>query len=146
MRIRKFVRRDIQLKLTLWFAAISAFALVFQFVLMLNTMSGISAEASNAANQQQIFLDAALKTLGLSLGVVLPLTVVVGVLTTFRIAGPIYRFTEFLKETRAGKRPADCVIRKGDELQDFVQLLNEVTQPLRRPAGEQHDDPGKAAA
>ena len=61
----------------------------------------------------------------------LPLVFAVGVLTTFRFAGPVYRFEQFLKNVIAGKAPADCRLRKGDHLQDFCQLLNQATAPLR---------------
>ena len=61
----------------------------------------------------------------------LPLTYAVGILTTFRIAGPLYRFETFLNQVLAGEKPERFRLRKGDELQDFADLLNAVTEPLR---------------
>mgnify|MGYP005703992283 CR=1 FL=1 len=61
----------------------------------------------------------------------LPLVYAVGILTTFRFAGPIYRFEMFLGQVRRGENPADCRLRKGDHLKDFCELLNDVTRPLR---------------
>ena len=63
----------------------------------------------------------------------LPLTFLVGVLTTFRIAGPVYRFEQFLAAVRRGERPSDFHLRKGDELTDLAALINEATGPLREP-------------
>jgi nitrogen fixation/metabolism regulation signal transduction histidine kinase len=61
----------------------------------------------------------------------LPLTIAVGILVTFRIAGPVYRLKEFLKSIASGATPEDCRLRKGDELQDLCSLANDATAPLR---------------
>lgn len=134
MRINKLVRADIQLKLTFYFALLTVFALVFQFLLLMSAMSAMPAVGGGAAKQNEFFMDAATQTLWLSLAIVLPLTTIVGVLATFRIAGPLHRFSVFLRDIKNGKRPADCRLRKGDELQDFCALLNEATAPIRHGA------------
>ena len=72
--------------------------------------------------------------LGFSYGVCLPLTFCVGVVVTFRFAGPIYRFEKYLKALARGEQVEECRIRKGDELQEFCKLLNEATAPLRSRA------------
>jgi nitrogen fixation/metabolism regulation signal transduction histidine kinase len=145
MRLRKLVRADIQLKLTLHSALLTVFALVLQSLLVLSTMSGVSAESAGPGDQHELIMNASLEALLLSLGIVLPLALAVGVLSTFRIAGPLHRFAEFMKETKRGDRPEDCVLRKGDELQDFCALLNEVTEPLRTPQKLQSDEEQEAA-
>ena len=71
-------------------------------------------------------------TLLVCLLVLLPICFVVGVLATFRIAGPIYRFEDHLRRVARGEDPGPCHIRKGDRLQDFCKLLNLATEPLRR--------------
>lgn len=76
------------------------------------------------------------RVLGISALVILPLTLVVGILTTFRIAGPIYRFEKFLESVARGERPQACRLRNGDDLVDFCELLNRVTEPLRAPAND----------
>lgn len=73
---------------------------------------------------------------------ILPLVFIVGVLTTFRVAGPLYRIEMFLKAVARGERPADCRLRKGDELMEFCELVNRATAPLRSPATE---DAGKTS-
>jgi hypothetical protein len=67
----------------------------------------------------------------ISAAVLLPLTLSVGIVATFRIAGPLHRFETFLRAIANGEKPADCKIRRGDELQEFCTLLNDVTAPLR---------------
>jgi signal peptidase II len=71
-------------------------------------------------------------TLLVSFGLFLPLMFMVGVLVTFRFAGPIYRFEVYLKQVIRGEKPADCRLRQGDELQGLCRLINQATEPLRR--------------
>lgn len=67
----------------------------------------------------------------LAAALLVPLTLALGVLFTHRIAGPMYRFHKFLTAVRDGEKPGRCTIRKGDEFQEFCDLLNDVTLPLR---------------
>lgn len=60
-----------------------------------------------------------------------PLTVAVGIVSTHKIVGPLYRFRIYLTELADGLRPGPCRIRDGDELQDLCALLNRATEPLR---------------
>jgi hypothetical protein len=60
-----------------------------------------------------------------------PLTLAVGVVSTHKIVGPLYRFRVYLTQLAAGERPAPCRIRQDDELQDLCELLNRATAPLR---------------
>jgi len=83
----------------------------------------------------------------LTVVVLVPLTVFVGILSTFKIVGPLYRFRLFLKGVLAGEQHAPCRIRAGDELHDFCDLLNRVTEPTRTALAEAaHSDavPGPA--
>ena len=70
-------------------------------------------------------------TLWLTLGVVVPLTLGVGILASFRIAGPLYRFEVHMKQVSHGEDPGPCRIRRGDMLQGFCDQLNALTEPMR---------------
>jgi hypothetical protein len=61
----------------------------------------------------------------------LPLTMAVGVLSTFRIAGPVYRFEKFLREVGEGSESQPCRLRKGDQLLELCALLNQATAEAR---------------
>ena len=63
-----------------------------------------------------------------------PLMLGVGIVATFKIAGPLHRFEQFLRAVRDGQQVDPCQIRKGDELLGLCTLLNEVTAPLRERA------------
>ncbi len=134
-RLQKLVHPRLQLRLTLSFVGLAFLALAFQFVLFVSVMSetlertpGAFADhfTEVAGAYQRVFL--------ISLGVVLPLTALVGVMTTFRIVGPLFNITRFLKRTLAGEKPEDCRLRSGDEYQDLCELVNQVSAPLRRGA------------
>jgi hypothetical protein len=131
----KLIKPSLQLKLTAIFVAISALSLLLQAVLFMNSITRVALDLPHDGfammNQTGGLLRDVMLT---SFLVFLPLTFAVGVLSTFRIAGPIYRFEMFLNQVRRGEKPADCSLRKGDNLQDFCQLLNEVTAPLRSGA------------
>lgn len=131
-RLKKLVQPRLQLKLSLWFVCVVATALVTQFVFLARAISQISLQPSGDPSVYfDRFVSEAVGILAISLGVVLPLTLLVGVLATFRIAGPIHRMRAFLAAVQRGEHPPDIRLRKDDELQDLAAALNDVTRRLR---------------
>jgi ABC-type Fe3+ transport system permease subunit len=143
-RTRKLINTKLQLKLTLWVMGVATLTMLFQFFILTTVVSRMALDLPHDSN---IFLDGLLETLMRSfvaaLAISLSLTFVAGVLLTHRVAGPIYRFTKFLESVKRGERPADCRIRRNDELQDFCQLLNEATAPMR--GSDAFETPRRAA-
>jgi hypothetical protein len=131
-RKKKLVRNDIQLKLALLFALSTSMALVLQFMLFLATMTGRGLDERGLGRAHAEIVEATLVTLALSVLIVLPLMLLVGVLATHRYAGPIFAFRGFLEALTRGERPEDLRLRKHDELKDVCDLLNRATAPLRR--------------
>lgn len=133
----KLIKPPLQLKMTLLFVSVSALSLLLQAVLL---MSGLTRAALDLPNDHLMMLDRVnsviFESLLSSFVLFLPLTFAVGILTTFRFAGPIYRFEMFLRQVIRGEKPADCRLRQGDELKDFCELINEATAPLREAAPE----------
>lgn len=131
-RSQKLPKRRLQLKLTFIFVGLSALGLVMQYLLF---MSSVSNAALELPNDSAILMDGLngmlIKILLVTALIVLPITLIVGILTTFKIAGPIYRFERFLESISRGERPPDCSLRKGDDLVEFCDLLNRATAPLR---------------
>lgn len=68
----------------------------------------------------------------LTFGLMVPLVVAVGLLETFRVAGPLYKFRGYLEKVVAGEQPPPCALRQEDELHDLCRLLNAATQPAAR--------------
>jgi len=146
-RKKTLVEPRFQLKLVSYFTGLTVLALLFQFVLFASMMSGTAAQLTDGASTlYEEFHDNLVKCLIYSAALILPLTVGVGVLVTFRVAGPVQRFSGFLRAIKAGERPADCTLRKGDELHDLCTLLNEATAPLRAPVADGEQSTTSAAA
>jgi hypothetical protein len=134
----KLIRPGLQLRLTGTFVGLSALGLMLQAFVFMRELSWISAQLPNDGslvleNVQRSVVSVLL----ISLVVLLPLTVWIGVLATHRIAGPAYRFEMFLRAVMRGERPADCRLRDGDELTDLCQTINAATAPLRAPSALQ---------
>jgi len=131
----KLINPPLQIKLTMIFVGMAALALLLQFVLFTATVSRM---ASSLPNDGQIVWE---EMTGLltqsaltSLLAFLPLIFAVGILTTFRIAGPLYRMKMFLEQIVRGEQPGHCRLRKGDELHDFCELLNRAREALESSA------------
>ena len=111
---------------------VAALSLLMQYVLFANVLTDASLALPRDSSILMERTSGMLATvLGVSFLVFLPLTFVIGVLTTFRIAGPVYRFMKFLEAVQRGENPNDFKLRRGDELQDLAELINSVTVPLR---------------
>jgi hypothetical protein len=136
------IQPRLQIRLIAAFLGMSTFALVLQFILFVSRLSDLAADLpQDGPLVLERVPDHVLWTACVSFGVLLPLTFIVGVLVTFRIAGPVYRFERFLKEIIRGEKPADCRLRKGDELQELCRLLNEATAELRARRDVQEANP-----
>lgn len=136
----KLVRPRLQLRLIGWFLGISTIGLLLQYLLLgwfLNDLAVAlptgGPEVAAAASGKL------LKALALSFLFLLPMTLAVGVLVTFRIAGPVHRLETHLAEIARGERPGPCRLRAGDELQQLCSRVNLAVdalsaQPERRSA------------
>ncbi len=136
----RLVRPRLQLRLILAFLAVATMALLLQFTLF---ASVLSTAASNLPHDGQILLEnttgLTLAIFAISMSVLLPLCFFVGVLVTFRVAGPLHRFEKHLEAIARGEDPGPCRIREGDELQDFCAKLNAAIERVRErgaPRGE----------
>lgn len=140
----RLVRPRLQLRLILAFLGVATTALLLQFVLFASVLSHA---ASELPTDGQLLLES---TTGLStivfvvsFSVLLPLCFFVGVLVTFRVAGPLYRFEKYLESVARGVDPGVCRIRKGDDLQEFCVVLNSAMDRMRSREGLR--DPREAA-
>jgi signal transduction histidine kinase len=141
----KIIRPKLQMKLTLTFVGLTLLALMLQFMVFLRTMTTI---AVSLPADHDVLMDAMpevlLQSLLLTFCVVVPLVFVVGVLLTFRIAGPVYRFETYIKQILRGENPGECRLREGDELGELCGLINQVTLPLREKLEQQKPQPSAA--
>ncbi|MCK6448312.1 MAG: hypothetical protein L6Q99_18140 [Planctomycetes bacterium] len=139
----RIIRPTLQMRLVLTFIGISAFALLLQYILFVRFAVELVAERAAADGLPLDDIGARLmQVFAISFFLMLPLTFVVGVLATHKFAGPIYRFEQYLKQVIAGEKPADCRLRKGDDLQSLCTLINQATEPLRRKTTAESDAAG----
>mgnify|MGYP006959937145 CR=1 FL=1 len=127
--------------------ASAAVAALFQTVVVFSTLNRIAAKLPNDSTVLSQEIPGVLSSsFLLTLVCLSPIMVALGVLTTFPIVGPLYRFRMFLTSVKNGEQPGTCRIRKGDQLQDFCELINDVTAPLREGAGASEEMPSERAA
>jgi hypothetical protein len=131
-RKKKLIKPALQIKGAVAFLCTAGIGVLVQAMILVHALANV---AGQVPNDRLVILDAVPKVLATNLVItfvfLVPLTLSIGILVTFRVAGPIYRFEHFLNQVLRGERPGPCRIRKGDELQDFCELLNRVTAPLR---------------
>jgi len=129
----KLIQPRLQLKLVFVFLGMAASSMLLQFILF---TSAITEVATRLPSDGLVLIEEMprllYQTLIVSFALFLPMMFFVGVLITFRFAGPVYRFKMYLKEVIRGEKPGDCRLRKGDELLELCDLINQATEPLRR--------------
>lgn len=131
-RRRKLIKPGLQLRLTAIFTGLCALSLLLQFILFQSALTSAAVELpSDSARMLDLAQGVVMQTLMVSFLVCLPLTFLVGILTTFKFAGPIWRFETFLKAILRGEKPRDFTLRKGDLLTELAGLLVRSTKPLR---------------
>jgi len=136
----KLIKPRLQLKLVGMFAAVSATSLLLQYLLFASRFSEVaSTMPDGGAHVMSVLPGILLEVLALSFAFLLPIMLCVGILSTFRIAGPIYRFEQYLGQVARGEAAGPCRIREGDELWDLCDLINEATAPLRHTKVEQSE-------
>ncbi len=122
----KLIKPRLQLKLIGAFLALTAISMLLQFVLVGARVSHLARSMPQGGDFLVEKLPGLLVgVLLFSLIVLLPAVLGVGVLVTFRIAGPVYRFEQHLSAVARGEDPGPCRLRRGDELQALCHLINQ---------------------
>ena len=137
-RRQKLPKPSLQLKMVGAFVGLAALAMMLQFLFLgsrlMTAVSGLDGAGGELAAGLPGLL---LNVLLLSLGACLPIIFGLGILLTFRVAGPIYRFEKYLKSVADGEQSQPCRIRQGDQLQPLCDVINRVTEPLRAKIREE---------
>jgi len=144
-RRRLLIRPRLQIRIVLAFLSAACIGTLVQVLLLAHSLSSLAETLPTEGGAILERLPTLLRDqVLLTFLLMAPLMLAVGILETFRVAGPLYRFEQYLRAIARGQRPEPCRIRKNDELQDFCQVLNQATQPLlrRAPAG----DPSQTSA
>ncbi len=140
-RRKKLIKPRLQLRMSGLFVGLVTLMLLLQFALL---TASLHHTANLLPSDSALLLDKtndlALRLVFISAAVFLPLTLMVGVLSTFRIAGPLYRIEKFLRAVQNGENPEDFTLRERDELKDLAALINSSTAPLRSSSASHEGD------
>ena len=140
----KLINPGVQLGLGARFLGLAILTILFQ-ALVMNWLIIDSAVSMPEGGAYLVDLAPTLllKAIGLSLVLVLPTTLIVGVLSSFSLVGPLYRFEEYLKSLLAGEQVDACRIRSKDKLHGLCGLLNQATEPLRAQNSQENARAGQ---
>ncbi len=131
-RSKKLIEPRIQIRFGLIFLAMAGLAAMVQSIVMAHFLTNLATEMPTDGMKLRAGLPEVLSLSFLvTFFMLAPLMLVIGVRSTFKIVGPLYRFRVHLQGVLRGEQSDPCRIRKDDELQEFCSLLNEVTEPLR---------------
>jgi len=134
-RKKKLINPRLQLRLVGIFLCAAGLAVQVEAILITMTLARLSRTLTHDGSELLEQLPEFVRTnLLLTFLLLTPLMLGVGIVATFKIAGPLHNFEQFLRAVRDGQQVEPCQIRKGDELQTLCTLLNEVTAPLRERA------------
>lgn len=142
-RRKKFVKPEVQRHWAIMLLLVTGVSMLGQGILLMFILTRLALELPNDGELVVASIPGNLAwSMGLTFLFLAPFLVVTAVLVSFRFAGPIYRFEQYLKQVIAGDRPPACRLRKGDQLTDLCDLINEATEPLYRSdvshEGEEH--------
>lgn len=136
LRRQKLVNRGLQIRLTAKFVGLAVLSMSLQFLFLgyrlLGALEGVEGRGGDLAGELPGLM---LETLAISLLLILPAMVVMGVMLTFRIAGPAHRLETYLNQVAEGAATSPCSIRDRDELQTLCEALNGALQPLLQSTG-----------
>ena len=123
------------------FLCVSCVATFFQ-VTMLN--ASLASLSGRLPHDGHLLLEATRSilawNLAATLGLLVPAIVGLGILATFRIAGPIYRMEAHLRSVVEGTARGPCKVRENDELQEFCALLNQALEATAERADSRTGD------
>tara|TARA_R110002072_G_scaffold223725_3_gene380782 strand:+ start:5434 stop:5877 length:444 start_codon:yes stop_codon:yes gene_type:complete len=122
-RSKKLVNSGLQLRLIGAFGGVAAMACMFQVYLVHSTLMPVISASDGPPDTAELY-GVLISNVVLTFAVLFPLMLVVGILITHRVAGPIYRFEQHLGAIARGENPGVCRIRKGDELQSLCTAIN----------------------
>lgn len=137
------IKPAFQLKVIVIFFGIALSCMVIQAILMAGAFTAVDPEIlMNPRSASAAIRSILVEKFVVSLGILIPFSLAVGVVLTFRIAGPIHRFEQYLKGVAEGRSHEPCRIRAGDELKDLCERINDAVHYLRGQAAAAGDEPG----
>jgi len=125
----KLIKPHLQVRLIGAFTAVAVIALLLQYLLVAQHLTWTATRLPIGGEYLMDEIPKILmQVLGISFAVLFPLAFAIGVIATFKIAGPVYRFEQYMGELAEGHDPGMCRLRSGDELQELCDLINKARE------------------
>ena len=138
-RRQKFVRKDLQLRIIFGSLFVALVVLVMNFQLPIMGMWIMRATSSVWLDAHyNVMIKLLVASFGTSLLLTVPLAVWMGVVFSFQFCGPIYKIKKFFVELNSGRWDRICRLRKGDDLQDVKDVINQYVGLTRDRMRSQH--------
>jgi len=132
-RKKKLIEPGLQLRLGLFFFLAAAGSVSVQAIVLRGGLTEIiPALGDDGSLLRQEISSVLLQSSALTLALLIPFTLTMGIRWMFRIVGPLYRFRVYLGEVARGETTAACRIRHTDELHPHLRRINALTAPLRQ--------------
>ena len=132
MRRNILIDPRLQWKFILSFTCLASAAVVFEAIVvnrMLANLSGTMPEGGDVLRSEMTGI--LFQGIGYTLVLLVPISVTMGMLATFRVAGPLFAIRRYLRRLAAGEEVGDCRIRERDELHDLCDAVNGAVGALR---------------
>ena len=136
-RKKKLVQSRLQVRMTTAFFVLSALGLCLQAFLVKRAIEAAAVNVEGAAPLLEELPTLLWTNLLLTLCAVIPVIAMVGIFLTHRVAGPASRLESYLRDWIAGKWDGPCQLRKGDDLHELCELVNEALHVASEEAGRE---------
>ncbi|MEM7262126.1 MAG: hypothetical protein AAF488_09055 [Planctomycetota bacterium] len=124
----------LQLKMILLFVCTGLVGLIAQYVFTLYSIFDLEALYPEHQEYSALITDSMLRQMLISACFMIPLTISAGIVVTHRVAGPAYRFVQYMRGISKGEYTGPCTIREGDEFNDLCVAINGAVDRLRSEA------------
>lgn len=134
---KKFQLKYVGLILGLMFLT----AALCSYVVYYSAMLSMGQKLANVYPQGRLIAIVKMVNFRIFLSVILlsPVVVVIGIFLSHKIAGPIYRIEKVLANMASGDLSGRIVLRKGDEMLSLADSINKLTESLKFDAANRKE-------
>ncbi len=140
-RRKKLIRLDLQLKIVFITLFVASLVLLINFQLSLAELWSLEEQFSSKYDVDrllEVIKTATIQKFLFSVAMAVPLAGFVGVLYSFKFCGPIYKFKKYFTELATERWDDRCMLRRGDDLQDVCQAINDGVGAFRDRVRKSH--------
>ena len=138
-RRRKFIRKDLQLKIIFGTLFVALIVLVINFQLPIMGMRIMRTNSSILLDAHyNLMVKLLVTSFATSFLLTIPLAIWMGIVFSFQFCGPIYKIKKFFVELNSGRWDRICRLRKNDDLKDVASVINQYVGLARDRLRGQH--------